>query len=91
MRLKPGSRVGPYEIGEVIGAGGMGEVYRARDTRLERTVAIKVLPAAVSDDAARPERFEHEARSIAADQLDLFRRPRASEASAGPPAASRLR
>jgi len=64
MALAPGSRLGPYEIADPLGAGGMGEVYRARDTRLERTVAIKVLPR---DLTGRPEvlqRFEREARAI---------------------------
>src|SRR5215510_1673483 len=64
MRLAPQTRLGPYEILSTLGAGGMGEVYRARDTRLERTVAIKVLP---SQMAGRPElrqRLEREARAI---------------------------
>jgi len=64
MSLQPGARVGPYEIASAIGAGGMGEVYRARDTRLERTVAIKVLPAHLSSDPDRRERFDREARAI---------------------------
>src|SRR5579862_2311992 len=63
MPLPPGSRVGPYEITAVIGAGGMGEVYRAVDTRLGRDVAIKVLPQHLSSPEFR-ERFEREARSI---------------------------
>jgi serine/threonine protein kinase/TolB-like protein/predicted Zn-dependent protease len=62
--LQPGARVGAYEILSAIGAGGMGEVYRARDTRLERTVAIKVLPADLSSDPDRRERFDREARAI---------------------------
>src|SRR5262247_187601 len=66
MSLGPGTRLGPYEIQSAIGAGGMGEVYKARDTRLDRTVAIKVLPSHVSDDPALRERFEREARTIAA-------------------------
>jgi eukaryotic-like serine/threonine-protein kinase len=61
MALRTGERLGPYEILGAVGAGGMGEVYRARDSRLGRTVAIKVLPAAVSSDPARRHRFEHEA------------------------------
>src|SRR5262245_31911745 len=66
MPLGPGARLGPYEIVAAIGAGGMGEVYKARDTRLERTVAIKVLPAAFSSDPERLARFEQEARAVAA-------------------------
>jgi len=50
MTLASGSKLGPYEIVGLLGAGGMGEVYRARDTRLERTVAIKILPASISTD-----------------------------------------
>jgi Tol biopolymer transport system component len=64
--LSSATRLGPYEIVSVIGAGGMGEVYRARDPRLGREVAIKVLPAAWSADASRLHRFEQEARSAAA-------------------------
>src|SRR4029453_12273240 len=63
--LTPGKRLGPFEIVALLGAGGMGEVYKARDTRLDRTVAIKVLPAPVADDSDRLRRFEHEARAIA--------------------------
>ena len=58
MTLARGDRIGPYEIVAAIGAGEMGEVYRARDTRLERTVAIKVLTSHVSGDPALRERFE---------------------------------
>jgi eukaryotic-like serine/threonine-protein kinase len=64
MSLQPGARVGAYEILSAIGAGGMGEVYRARDTRLDRTVAIKVLPAHLSSDPDLRERFDREARAI---------------------------
>ena len=64
MPLAPGTRLGPYEITAALGAGGMGEVYRARDRRLERTVAIKVLPAQFSADVARKQRFEREAKTI---------------------------
>src|SRR5262245_8655236 len=63
MALSPGSRLGPYEILSPIGAGGMGEVYRARDPRLGREVAIKVLPASLSADADRLRRFEQEAKA----------------------------
>src|SRR5215510_8810217 len=63
MTLPSGTRLGPYEIVAPLGAGGMGEVYRARDTRLGREVAIKVLPAALSADPERLKRFEREARS----------------------------
>ena len=64
MPLVPGTRLGPYEIGAPLGAGGMGEVYRARDTRLERTVAIKILPEQLSGDPIRKQRFEREAKTI---------------------------
>jgi eukaryotic-like serine/threonine-protein kinase len=66
MTIQAGTRLGPYEILGSIGAGGMGEVYRARDTRLERTVAIKVLPAFLAADADFRARFEREAKSISA-------------------------
>jgi serine/threonine protein kinase len=66
MTLTPGSRLGPYEILSKIGAGGMGEIYRARDPRLGRDVAIKVLPSSFSADADRLRRFELEARAVAA-------------------------
>ena len=65
MSLNTGTRLGPYEIETSIGAGGMGEVYRAKDTRLDRTVAIKVLASHLSNDTARRQRFEREARAIA--------------------------
>ena len=64
MTLAPGVRLGPYEVVGALGAGGMGEVYRATDTRLDRAVAIKVLPAHVSADPAVRERFEREARAV---------------------------
>jgi len=64
MSLAGGSKLGPYEIQSPLGAGGMGEVYRARDTRLERTVAIKILPAQFSSDPVRKQRFEREAKTI---------------------------
>jgi len=65
MSLAPGARLGPYEIITAIGAGGMGEVFRARDTRLDRDVAIKVLPAEVAQDQERLARFEREAKLLA--------------------------
>lgn len=64
--LTPGTRVGPYEVLGSLGAGGMGEVYRARDTRLDRTVALKVLPAAFAADPLQRQRLEREARAISA-------------------------
>src|SRR4051812_44586064 len=63
MTLSAGTRLGPYEILAPLGAGGMGEVYRARDSRLGRDVAIKVLPAGLANDPERLKRFEREARS----------------------------
>ena len=64
MALSEGDRLGPYEILGSVGAGGMGEVYRARDTRLDRSVAIKVLPGDRSADEAARARFDREARSL---------------------------
>jgi serine/threonine protein kinase/Tol biopolymer transport system component len=64
MRLQPGTRLGPYEISAEVGAGGMGEVYRARDTRLERTVAVKIIPAHLAEQPDLRQRFEREARAI---------------------------
>ena len=64
MSLSPGARLGPYEVTGPLGAGGMGEVYKARDTRLDRTVAIKVLPAQFAADPRFRERFEREAKAI---------------------------
>ena len=66
MTLRPGTRLGPYEVTAQIGAGGMGEVYRATDTNLKRQVAIKVLPASVAGDADRLARFQREAEVLAA-------------------------
>src|SRR5689334_18915816 len=66
MALTAGTKLGPYEILSPLGAGGMGEVYRAHDMRLGRDVAIKVLPKALTNDADRLRRFEQEARTIAA-------------------------
>ena len=66
MPLTPGTTLGPYEIQAPLGAGGQGEVYKARDTRLDRTVAIKVLPEHVAADPGLKQRFEREARTVAA-------------------------
>ena len=66
MSLPPGTRLGVYEVTAQIGEGGMGEVYRARDTRLDRDVAIKVLPQTLAADPERLARFEREARTLAA-------------------------
>ena len=65
VAFSPGTRVGSYEIVSRIGAGGMGEVYRARDPRLGRDVAVKVLPSDIADDPERRARFEREARPLA--------------------------
>src|ERR1700683_5432521 len=66
MALTPGTKLGPYEIVSPVGAGGMGEVYRARGARLHRDVAIKVLPAAFAREPERLRRFQQEAQAIAA-------------------------
>jgi serine/threonine protein kinase len=65
MNLEPGTRLGLYEIRSALGAGGMGEVYRACDTKLDREVAIKVLPEAFARDAERVARFQREAKVLA--------------------------
>src|ERR1700730_18434000 len=64
MPLAPGTKLGPYEIQSPLGAGGMGAVYRAKDTRLDRTVAIKIPPAHLSSDPVRKQHFEREAKTI---------------------------
>jgi serine/threonine protein kinase len=73
--LTSGALLGPYEIVAPIGAGGMGEVYRARDTRLGRDVAIKVLPAEFATDPDRLRRFEQEARAVATGRSATRSRP----------------
>ena len=65
MPLDPGNRLGTYEVTAKIGEGGMGEVYRARDTKLDRDVALKVLPQAFTDDPDRLARFERKAKVLA--------------------------
>ena len=65
MPLPAGTRIGGYEVQSALGAGGMGEVYRARDAKLGRDVAIKILPAAFTNDLERLARFEREARMLA--------------------------
>ena len=74
MTLATGSRLGPYEIIAAIGAGGMGEVFRARDTKLNRDVAVKALPAAFAKDHKRVECFKREVQVLAS--LNLIRRDR---------------
>ena len=66
MPISPGTTLGPYSVTAKIGEGGMGEVYKATDTRLDRTVAIKVLPEHVAADPDLRQRFEREARTVAA-------------------------
>ncbi len=87
--LASGDRLGPYEVVGALGAGGMGEVYRATDTRLDRTVAVKVLTAHIADSPEQRERFEREARAVAAinhpNICTLFDVGRERPSSAGPP------
>ena len=87
--LAPGDRLGPYEVAGALGAGGMGEVYRATDTRLDRTVAVKVLTTHVADSPEQRERFEREARAVAAinhpNICTLFDVGRERPSSSGPP------
>jgi serine/threonine protein kinase len=86
MSLKAGSRFGPYEIISAIGAGGIGEVYRATDTALGRQVAIKVLPDAFATDPERLARFEREAKTLAARNHPNMVQIYGLERSGGPPA-----
>jgi len=69
VTLPPGSRLGPYVVVGELGAGGMGEVYRARDRRLGREVAVKILPPDLAGDPDRRRRFEREARAVASRVL----------------------
>jgi serine/threonine protein kinase len=64
MGLTSGTKLGPFEIQASLGSGGMGEVYRARDTRLDRTVAVKILPSHMSENPEAKQRFDREARAI---------------------------
>ena len=87
VALPPGTRLGVYEITAQIGAGGMGEVYRATDTNLKRSVAIKVLPASVAGDADRLARFQREAEVLAAlnhPNIAAHLRPREDSATSRP-------
>lgn len=86
--LETGIRLGPYEVVSPPGAGGMGEVYRARDTRLDRTVAIKVLSSEHTSDPDRQQRFDREAKAVAALSHPnicglLRRRPRVGDCVSG--------
>ena len=86
MRIAPGSRLGPYEIVALLGAGGMDEVYHARDGKLKRDVALKVLPSEVAGDHERLARFQREAEMLAPSIIHTSRR---STASKKPPARRR--
>ena len=70
MALSSGTKLGPYEIVAPLGAGGMGEVYRARETRLDRTVAVKILPSHLSSNLEAKHRFEREARAISSESSE---------------------
>jgi len=84
MPLAAGTRLGPYEISTPLGAGGMGEVYRARDTRLGREVAIKVLPASLSGSPETRARFEREARTVSSSTTRTSARSTTWDARATP-------
>jgi serine/threonine protein kinase len=90
MPLAPGSRLGPFDILSPIGAGGMGEVYRAKDTKLKREVALKVLPDSFASDPERMARFQREAELMRPGYRSRRRAPAAS-ARCVHPAATRLR
>jgi serine/threonine protein kinase len=81
LALAPGARLGAYEILSLLGSGGMGEVYKARDTRLDRTVAIKILPDSLAADPQFRDRFDREARAIS--QQAPARLVRSSRSSTG--------
>lgn len=82
MTLTAGSRLGVYEILSTLGVGGMGEVYRAADTKLKREVAIKVLPASLAPDPDRLARFQREAEVLASRRHRTARRPHSSRVTA---------
>lgn len=93
MSLVAGTRLGVYEVLSLLGAGGMGEVYRARDTRLDRTVAIKVLPSHLADRPDLRERLEREARAVsrsAVPAFEVLRCHRAASVGPGSPAGRKL-
>jgi serine/threonine protein kinase len=83
MALQPGTRLGPYEVVSPLGAGGMGEVYRARDARLERTVAIKVLPSHIASNPDARQRFEREALNARSGAREVRRGPGLTEVPGG--------
>ena len=85
LPLQPGTRLGPYEIVSPLGVGGMGEVYRATDTNLKRTVAVKVLPESVAGDADRLARFQREAEVLASLNHPNIAHIHGLEKSAGRP------
>jgi len=91
MGLASGTRLGPYEIRSALGAGGMGEVYRACDTRLGRDVAIKILPESFARDSDRLHRFELEARAVAALKFHFYCSRLSSRAREGSRASSPAR
>ncbi len=85
MPLQAGTSLGPYQIESPLGAGGMGEVYRARDTQLDRDVALKVLPQAFTDDPDRLARFEREAKVLASlNHPNIGKRRQRVDTAAGP-------
>ncbi len=91
MTIAPGTRLGPYEILSPLGAGGMGEVYKARDTRVERMVALKVLPEGFLEDEERRSRFEREARILASLNHPGIAHLYSFEESPGPSGPSSMR
>ena len=90
MSLSPGSRLGSYEVTALIGQGGMGEVYRARDTKLGRDVALKVLPDLFADDPERLARFQREAKALASLNRNHHTRPYINPAPTGTPSRAGL-